>query len=818
VAAARRRDDDDDDDDDYEDDRPRSRKKIAKQTGTSPAVWIAVGVGAVILLVAVAVGAYVFLDEKPTQNPVVQSGPPMGPVGGMPGMPGGGMIGGVPGMPGGMGPPGFPGGEAPPVEPRKETPPDPPKDPPKEKPNETPVVLLPEKGGVYNYVLKSVTWFIVRNDFGIGYGSGSLIDKDHRIVLTNYHVVMGAREVVVFFPDFDQNGNLLVERNRYAEKARTAQSGLLRGKVLTEDAKRDLALVQVDRLTSNVEPLVVARKSPTPGDPVHSVGNPGLGAGDALWIYTKGSVRQIQPKRRIRAMAGPTILELEFNALLTDSPTNPGDSGGPLVNERGELVGVTQGSSVDKQLMSSFIDQSEVNDFIEKYFQRTGGTWARSQRPLLQPAGTAGSRPQLGDLLTKLEHSDLSVRAQAIQGLSELGAGAKIALPELIRALKDNNSVIKRLAGETLNKVQPLTRAEVPVLVTALEDTHPDVRRYVLSSLAKLGAEGRDALPAVLKVAEGPDANARGQALRTAGKLGASDRAQIVVAVEKALKDPDKGVRMAAAEVLAADVTLTAADLPRLQELLKHGDTEVRVQGARAIGKIGPAGKAAGPALLAALSTGTDLALRRESLKALAAVGPDAKEAMPELQKALKENDPDLRKAAIAAVGKLGPAGKEAVPGLVKALEEIELRKDAMTALAGIGPDAREAASSLALCLSDKDSRRGALAALVAIKPSGRESQLVVPKVIEVFEDKDREVRAKAAEVLGKIGRSAVPSLITALGNSNADIRLGVVVSLGTVGRDAAPAVRQLLTMAQTDPSQEVRQECINAVTRIQGR
>ncbi len=48
----------------------------------------------------------------------------------------------------------------------------------------------------------------------------------------------------------------------------------------------------------------------------------------------------------------------------TDSPTNPGDSGGPLVNDRGELVGVTQGGSVDAQSLSLFVDVSEVKRFL----------------------------------------------------------------------------------------------------------------------------------------------------------------------------------------------------------------------------------------------------------------------------------------------------------------------------------------------------------------------------------------------------------------------------------------------------------------------
>ena len=48
----------------------------------------------------------------------------------------------------------------------------------------------------------------------------------------------------------------------------------------------------------------------------------------------------------------------------TDSPTNPGDSGGPLLNAKGELVGVTQGGALNAQLVSTFIDVSEVKQLL----------------------------------------------------------------------------------------------------------------------------------------------------------------------------------------------------------------------------------------------------------------------------------------------------------------------------------------------------------------------------------------------------------------------------------------------------------------------
>jgi hypothetical protein len=57
---------------------------------------------------------------------------------------------------------------------------------------------------------------------------------------------------------------------------------------------------------------------------------------------------------------------MHFNAEVveTQSPTNQGDSGGPLMNDRGELVGVTQGYNTGGQLMSLFVDVTEVRNFL----------------------------------------------------------------------------------------------------------------------------------------------------------------------------------------------------------------------------------------------------------------------------------------------------------------------------------------------------------------------------------------------------------------------------------------------------------------------
>jgi hypothetical protein len=211
---------------------------------------------------------------------------------------------------------------------------------------------------VYRKVLKSVVWIHSSRGGGkLATGSGSLLDRRHRLVLTNYHVVGDNDRATVIFPIY-QKGKLVAERDSYLERIR--RDGI-RGRVVARDRRCDLALIQLEDLPEGVEALPLAPNSVSPGQSVQSIGNPG-GSG-ALWVYTPGRVRQVYFKKWKSDLEG-RIVNFEAEVVETDSATNPGDSGGPLVNDQAQLVGVTQGGARNAQLLSTFIDVSEVKLFL----------------------------------------------------------------------------------------------------------------------------------------------------------------------------------------------------------------------------------------------------------------------------------------------------------------------------------------------------------------------------------------------------------------------------------------------------------------------
>jgi hypothetical protein len=221
---------------------------------------------------------------------------------------------------------------------------------------------------IYDRILKSTVWIAIPvkeratpdGRVPIRMGTGTLIDAQQKIVLTNFHVVGDAKDIFVFFPAY-KDKKLVPERKHYVDALNNG--GGLRATILAKESKIDLALIKLETVPEGAKVMPLAKDSPSPGTQIHSVGNPG--ASGALWIYTPGKVRQVYQKQ-FRSTGDGVALDIDARVIETDSPTNPGDSGGPLVNDRCELVGVTQGLAPNARNVSTFIDLSEVRTFLTK--------------------------------------------------------------------------------------------------------------------------------------------------------------------------------------------------------------------------------------------------------------------------------------------------------------------------------------------------------------------------------------------------------------------------------------------------------------------
>jgi HEAT repeat protein len=519
---------------------------------------------------------------------------------------------------------------------------------PEQTPSEAPTAASLSAEKNYQRLLHSTTWIVTLLPNAVVTGSGGLIDRKNKLVLTNEHVIAEFEKqgptkagLSVFFPEYDNKGQLIAAQKPYREKLRRSEG--IAAFVVAKDVKRDLALVQLTGLPENAQELQIANKSAVQNQRVYSIGNPNVGA---LWIPTQGNVRQVFTHDWV-AGDGKEFSQHHANVVLTDSPINSGDSGGPVVNDRKELVAVVHGNRPDLRGLSLFIDVTEVRAFINGYYKKQG------MKPLPEATDSGDKSEDVPTLAKALKHPDVSRRVRAASLLRQIGVDARAAVPALLEALKDPNEEVRKSVADALDQIGVVAQSQVPAILEALKENNLAIRESLLGVLKQMGPEAESAIPALIA----------------------------------ALKDPEKPVRKKAATVLAQMGPVARAAVPALAETLKDSSPEVRAEAAATLAKIGPAALPALAALGEALKD-TFQDTRLNALKAIAAIGPEAKPLVPALDKALKDRDLETRIHALLAVGAIGPDAQETIPNIIPLLDNEQLHSPVADALVKIGKPA----------------------------------------------------------------------------------------------------------------------------------
>jgi S1-C subfamily serine protease len=143
-------------------------------------------------------------------------------------------------------------------------------------------------------------------------GTGVVI-IDSGVILTNLHVVDGAKRIRVIFADgMEASADLIGARPEH-----------------------DLAVLKAHSVPDDLEPATMrSTMGLRPGDPVVAVGFP-FGIGPSA---SSGVISGLG--REYRSMEGKRILS---NLIQFDAAVNPGNSGGPLVTNEGEVIGIVTG-------------------------------------------------------------------------------------------------------------------------------------------------------------------------------------------------------------------------------------------------------------------------------------------------------------------------------------------------------------------------------------------------------------------------------------------------------------------------------------------
>ncbi|EWM60361.1 S1C family serine protease [Streptococcus thermophilus] len=146
-------------------------------------------------------------------------------------------------------------------------------------------------------------------------GSGVIYKKDGKeaYIVTNNHVVDGAKKLEIMLSDGSK----------------------ITGELVGKDTYSDLAVVKVssDKITTVAE--FADSNSLTVGEIAIAIGSP-LGTEYANSV-TEGIVSSLSRTITMQNDNGETV---STNAVQTDAAINPGNSGGPLVNIEGQVIGI----------------------------------------------------------------------------------------------------------------------------------------------------------------------------------------------------------------------------------------------------------------------------------------------------------------------------------------------------------------------------------------------------------------------------------------------------------------------------------------------
>jgi HEAT repeat protein len=271
------------------------------------------------------------------------------------------------------------------------------------------------------------------------------------------------------------------------------------------------------------------------------------------------------------------------------------------------------------------------------YDGRTAGEWAEA---ILEGSGEEGRRFAVwGVGGVKVGGIEKGGDGVLVLGSAEetkrLTRGGRDALPVLIELLRHPQSWIRAEAAMALAMMGEDARPAGSFLRKALHDEHPVVRGDATHALARVGLPV-ETEPLLIELLGDGEKYVREMAALGLHVLGCPDAA--IDPLRRALRDPDEGVRDHAVWALGSAGDRGGPAVPDLAALLAVEDARFGV--IRSLGRIGPAARAAVPALIELARDPRDPRV----LQTLGEIGDPRAE--PVLRAAARSTYPEIRDAA----------------------------------------------------------------------------------------------------------------------------------------------------------------------------
>lgn len=258
-------------------------------------------------------------------------------------------------------------------------------------------------------------------------------------------------------------------------------------------------------------------------------------------------------------------------------------------------------------------------------------------------ADPAIAKANVAAIVAAIEDENGSVAAEAMRVLAALGSDGKAGVPVLIRLLGSADSFIVSHAVETLGRMGVVAKEAVPALIGVMEKDEflldPEAEGVIAKAAKMLGfgtggATMSLAVPAAIAIDQIDPGNKAAQAvmsLRLADRNGDAEyrvniaehvlnsgqsNPEVTAALVQALEDGAGLTRRRAAMILAG--LGRAEGVSELVEALKFDNEVVPLKAAEALAKLGPAARAALPALREA--AGGESALSAAAREAIAKI------------------------------------------------------------------------------------------------------------------------------------------------------------------------------------------------------
>lgn len=635
-----------------------------------------------------------------------------------------------------------------------------------------------DPAAVHERLMKSTVLVFTADSRGLGI----LVHAEKKLFVTTDSLIRDEKTVEAMAPIVEGTG-VVTDLDAYHSKKGALG---IAGRVKAQDATKNLALIELDRLPDGLQPVGFAIDSPTANAPIFAItGADGPPA--RVWRPLAGTFTS-RAKRKVETPRG-SIVAMQVQVAC---PLREADSGGPLANDRGELTALVAEFAPVDRLPSAHIDVAEVRAFLADYFEGNGEKWTDP----VSPGGGGSDLPNLNALIAVVRVGVPADRVIAVRRLGKLGSAARTSVPVLLAALDGADPQLELAIEETLALIGPPDPAAGPVVIRALASNSRIGRNYAMQQLSSAATIPDEAGPALVAALTDPSAVVRAQAATALGKLGERARPFALGPLLDRAADSDPGVRMAADAAIQRLGKPGEPEFPVLAEKRAADDARVRTAAldlsVPLIASAEDAEKVWVPFLKDPVPE-----LRLRAVRGMLAHPDSLPKFAPQVLALLADPDKAVRAAAIEAAGHLrGVAG---VPGRVEAafLKETdpEVRAAAANAIVELAEPTPADVSVLCTVLKDGPATARCAAADKLALLKAEAAPAVDDLIAQASGEDEPEVQAASIKALAAIGpeaRKAVPlaaKLFNATGTP-ASVRNAAIDLLAASGSDGLKVLK----------------------------